>query len=187
MGTFAATANVNYRLLFADQGNQTSVLRFCLYQTNRSFPFLFAANKQNFSIFVFCLLRTNGICCLFTENGELYIYIYMLSFYEKIYRKIRRPGSFPWSVYHLLILQTVVCRLSTCWRRNKRKLPIYKRNKWNKQTCPSMLKSNKLSKQPRQHFPHAHNSGIKCSRSRRRAANGSKRMYLDYTHGLFIT
>jgi hypothetical protein len=25
------------------------------------------------------------------------------------------------------------------------------------------------------------------SRSRRRAANGSKRMYLDYTHGLFIT
>ncbi len=27
----------------------------------------------------------------------------------------------------------------------------------------------------------------KCSRSRRRAANGSKRMYLDYTHGLFIT
>ncbi len=26
-----------------------------------------------------------------------------------------------------------------------------------------------------------------CSRSRRRVANGSKRMYLDYTHGLFIT
>ncbi len=26
-----------------------------------------------------------------------------------------------------------------------------------------------------------------CSQSRRRAANGSKRMYLDYTHGLFIT
>ncbi len=26
-----------------------------------------------------------------------------------------------------------------------------------------------------------------CSRSRRRAASGSKRKYLDYTHGLFIT
>jgi hypothetical protein len=26
-----------------------------------------------------------------------------------------------------------------------------------------------------------------CSRSRRRAANRSKRMYRDYTHGLFIT
>jgi hypothetical protein len=26
-----------------------------------------------------------------------------------------------------------------------------------------------------------------CSRSRRRAVNGSKCMYLDYTHGLFIT
>jgi hypothetical protein len=26
-----------------------------------------------------------------------------------------------------------------------------------------------------------------CSRSQRRAANGSKRMYLDCTHGLFIT
>ncbi len=30
-------------------------------------------------------------------------------------------------------------------------------------------------------------NGRDCSRSRRRAANGSKRMYLDYTHGLFIT
>ncbi len=29
--------------------------------------------------------------------------------------------------------------------------------------------------------------GSKCSRSQWRAANGSKRMYLDYTHGLFIT
>jgi Fe-S cluster biosynthesis and repair protein YggX len=32
----------NYRLSFADQGNQTSVFHFSLQQTNRSLPFLFS-------------------------------------------------------------------------------------------------------------------------------------------------
>jgi hypothetical protein len=36
MGTFAETANVDYRLSFADQGKQTFVLRFRLQQTNGS-------------------------------------------------------------------------------------------------------------------------------------------------------
>jgi hypothetical protein len=46
MGTFAETAIVDYRLLFADQGKQTSIFRLRLQQTNRSLPFLFlfAAN-----------------------------------------------------------------------------------------------------------------------------------------------
>jgi hypothetical protein len=37
MGMFAETANVDYRLSFADQGKQTFV--FCLQQTNGSFCF----------------------------------------------------------------------------------------------------------------------------------------------------
>jgi hypothetical protein len=47
MGTLAETANVDYRLSFADQGKQTSVFRFRLQQTNGSFPFPFSVcNKQ---------------------------------------------------------------------------------------------------------------------------------------------
>jgi hypothetical protein len=30
MGTFAETAIIAYRFLFADQGKQTSIFRFCL-------------------------------------------------------------------------------------------------------------------------------------------------------------
>jgi hypothetical protein len=50
MGTFAERAIADYRLLFADQGKQTSV-----------FPL--AANKRKFAVFVFPLQQTNGICC----------------------------------------------------------------------------------------------------------------------------
>ncbi len=126
---------------------QTEVFLFHLQQTNESFPFSFSV----------CCKQTEFAVCLLQMESKLYIhiYMYMLSFYEKIDRKIRRPGNFLLSVYHLLILQTVICRL-----RNKRKLPVSKRTKRNKQTCPSMLKSNKLFKQPRQHLPHGHNSGI---------------------------
>jgi hypothetical protein len=120
-----------------------------LQQTNESFPFLFSV----------CCKQTEFAACSLQMANFIYIYI-CYRFMKKIYRKIRRPGNFPWSVYHLLILQTVVYHLSTCWRRNKRKLPVSKRTKRNKQTCPSMLKSNKLFKQPRQHLPHGHNSGI---------------------------
>jgi hypothetical protein len=38
MGMFAATAMVDYRLLFADQGKQTFVFHFRLQQTNRVIP-----------------------------------------------------------------------------------------------------------------------------------------------------
>jgi hypothetical protein len=48
MGTFAETANINYGLLFADQGKQTSVFR--LQKTNENLPF------------PFCLQQTNGTC-----------------------------------------------------------------------------------------------------------------------------
>jgi hypothetical protein len=47
MGMSAETANVNYRLSFADQGKQTSAVHF-------------AANKRKYSIFVFRLQQMNG-------------------------------------------------------------------------------------------------------------------------------
>jgi hypothetical protein len=53
MGTFAERAIVDYRLSFADQGEQTSVFkRFCLQQINGSLPFLFAAKKRKFAVSV---------------------------------------------------------------------------------------------------------------------------------------
>jgi hypothetical protein len=58
MGMFAEKAIVDYRLLFADQGKQTSVFCFCLQQTNQSF--LFAENKRNLPFLVssvFCLWK----------------------------------------------------------------------------------------------------------------------------------
>jgi hypothetical protein len=47
MGTFTETAVVDYRLMFADQGKQTSVFRFRSNDQMEAcrFPFLFAANK----------------------------------------------------------------------------------------------------------------------------------------------
>jgi hypothetical protein len=44
MGTFAETANVDYRLSFANPGKQTSV-----------FSFPFAENRRKFAVFVSCL------------------------------------------------------------------------------------------------------------------------------------
>jgi hypothetical protein len=46
MGTFAETAIVDYRLLFANQVKQTSVFHFRLQQTNGSLLFPFSANKR---------------------------------------------------------------------------------------------------------------------------------------------
>ncbi len=57
-------------------------------------------------------------------------------------------GDFPSSVYRLLIMQTEVCCLSICLRRNKRKLSVFK---WTKQTkhfkwtCPSMQLSHSVA------------------------------------------
>ncbi len=53
--------------------------------------------------------------------------------------------GFPLFVYHLLIIQTKVCHVSVCWRRNKWKSSICKWIKWTKQTkqaCQSVHTSN---------------------------------------------
>jgi hypothetical protein len=49
---FAETANVNYRLPFADKGKQTFV-----------FHFPFAENRRKFVVPVFCLQQTKGSYC----------------------------------------------------------------------------------------------------------------------------
>jgi hypothetical protein len=88
MGTFAETVNVDYFLLFADQGKRTFC--FCLPQTNGSllFTFLFVANKQNllfsvssFSVCKYILKRQHtyiyaAFSCdiyIYTENRTIYI------------------------------------------------------------------------------------------------------------------
>jgi hypothetical protein len=65
MGTFAETANVDYRLLFADQGKQTSA--FPLQKTNKSLPLIFLVCKTEVAVF------------------RMYIYIYIL-IWQHIYR-----------------------------------------------------------------------------------------------------
>jgi hypothetical protein len=55
MGTFAKTAILNYLVLFANQGKQTSVFRFRLQQTNGSFPFMFSVCSRQMEIAVFSL------------------------------------------------------------------------------------------------------------------------------------
>jgi hypothetical protein len=74
----------------------------------------------------------------------MYIQIY-LSIYISIYIYMQlsqtengSPGDFPWSVYHLLIVQTEVCRLSVCLWRNKQKLSVCKGTKRTKWICPSV-------------------------------------------------
>jgi hypothetical protein len=52
MGTFAKTANIVFRLSFADQGKQTSIFRF----------FRLQQTKRKFAFFVFHLQQTNGRC-----------------------------------------------------------------------------------------------------------------------------
>jgi hypothetical protein len=51
MGTFAETANVDYRLQFSDQGKQTSV--FNLQQTNGSLRFSFSFSNKQTEIAIF--------------------------------------------------------------------------------------------------------------------------------------
>jgi hypothetical protein len=66
MVTFAETAIVNYRLLFADQGKQTSIFRFHVQQTNGSSLFLFSILNQ-----------TNKNCRFPLASFSVYIYIEM--------------------------------------------------------------------------------------------------------------
>jgi hypothetical protein len=97
MGTFAETGNVDYRLLFADQGEQISI--FSLQKTNGSLPFPFSVcNKQTevavFHIYIFILKQQHIYIYLY-----LYIYTYIY-FYIHLYTAVsnelwkRKPRRF---------------------------------------------------------------------------------------------
>jgi hypothetical protein len=55
MGAFAETAIVDYRLLFADRGKQTSIFHLNLHQTNESlplpFPFSICSKQMEVAVF----------------------------------------------------------------------------------------------------------------------------------------
>ncbi len=94
-----------------------------------------------------CWPRKTNFCFPQKTNGSLpflcvcvcvYIYKYICCFKQKTEAR----NIFPESVYHLLTVQTGVCRLSVCWWGNKRKLSVCKRTK---RTCPSMLILQALS------------------------------------------
>jgi hypothetical protein len=51
MGMFAKTANVDFRLLFANQRKQTSV--FCLQKTKESLSFLFSICSKQMEVAIF--------------------------------------------------------------------------------------------------------------------------------------
>jgi hypothetical protein len=50
MGTFAETANVDYRSTFADQGKQTSI--FLFHKNKGSLPFLFSVCSEQTKVSV---------------------------------------------------------------------------------------------------------------------------------------
>jgi hypothetical protein len=102
-------------------------------QTNFCYPYKYIYRKSN--IYIYRLYIHISI--------SIYSTVYInINIYAAVTNKKMENGSvgdFLSSVYHLLIMQMEVCRMSVCLQRNKRKLSICKWTKQTKQTCPSML------------------------------------------------
>ncbi len=147
MGTFAETANFDYRLLFAVQGKQFpfSVFRIYIYiyWNDRK-------KKYIYCIYIFIIMYRYRYIVMYIDLDiyvykYIYIYIYIYIFINiyiytvccqfKQKTENGSPVAFPWSVFRLFIEQTEVCLLPVCLRRNKRKLFVCKRTK---RTCPPM-------------------------------------------------
>ncbi len=128
MGTFAETANLDYRLSFVDQGK---VCHFrCLQQLNGSCLFLIVP----FSEYIFIYMYVYFI--------HIFISIYIMCMYINIHAAVsnrktenRSQGIFFLNVHCLFIVQMEVCLLPVWRRRNKRKLSICKRIKQTKQSA----------------------------------------------------
>jgi hypothetical protein len=113
MGTFAKTAIVAYHLSFASQGKQMSVILFRLHQTNGSLPFPFSVAENNgscrFPLVPFSEFRKRGDMDKETwRHGDMETWTWR----HQTENGNGSPGDFPKSIYHLHIVQTVVCHLS---------------------------------------------------------------------------
>ncbi len=84
MSNFAETARVDYRLSFADQGKQTSVFLFFLYQRNGSLPFSVCSKQicrsRCFPLVTFSIYIYIYICCHFKrkQNPRQFAFIHLL-------------------------------------------------------------------------------------------------------------
>jgi hypothetical protein len=110
---------------------------------------LFAANEKRKRQTSVCLLPTETeyfmyICChsnttyIYKIKGTIYLYLLPFEMENG------RPGSFLIPLPFAL-MQTEVCCLSVCWRRNKRKLSVCTWTKQTKRTCPTMPQREQLS------------------------------------------
>jgi hypothetical protein len=73
MGTFAETANVVYRLSFADQGKQTYVFRFSLQQTYESY--IQYIRKMELYIYIYSILYINSMYTNIYIHVHIHIHI----------------------------------------------------------------------------------------------------------------
>jgi hypothetical protein len=105
IGIFAETANVKYRLSFADLGKQTSVFHI-------------------YTVYIYLYIHI-------LKRQYIYKYLYL---YTYIYAAVSNGKRNEKAVYHLLTVQMEVCRLSVRLRRNKLKLSVCKWTKQKKQT-----------------------------------------------------
>jgi hypothetical protein len=75
MGTFADTANVNYRLSLPMKDNKVPFFIFLLRETNGRLPFLFSVYSKETEVAVFLQFSFPYI---FTySNDSIYIYLYL--------------------------------------------------------------------------------------------------------------
>ncbi len=82
MGTFAETANVDYRLSFADQEKQTSVFRFpfsILQQSKGSCRFPYIYKNTYIHVFIYAVVSNGKRTCPSKIYKYIYIYIDVFS------------------------------------------------------------------------------------------------------------
>jgi hypothetical protein len=117
---------------------------FRLQQINRRCPFPLVP----FSVYKYIYWNSSIRIDIYIDiSMYLYIYPYLhINIYILIYIAVNTkngsPSNFPQSVYCLLNVQTEVCPLSVCLRRNKWKFSVCKqtnRTKRTIRTCPSMV------------------------------------------------
>jgi hypothetical protein len=125
---------------------QTAIITYRLPTKKNKLPFSLAENKRKFAVSVFHLRQTNESCCFPLVSFSVDIYIYLCN-YMYVYISMCISIQINAAVSNgkqnrLLIVQTEICRVSVCLRRNRRKLSVCKRTfglNGLKRTCLSIL------------------------------------------------